>query len=442
MPDAKCIFVPTPKYLKEVNNAGDDVLSLHAASKQMFMPRYTMHGFNWHNQRGKEGLGLIRALRGLSTAHLPSMILPLMTTISHQMTREIASEEKINGVPHSAVYPMIQHIVAKLNSSIFFGHEASHDPVFLEAAVEYIEYVVRTAEVLRLLPNFLLPLVGKILSSRDKTQEKVFHVLYSIVEQRLEAKSMESTFHPNADRPNDCVQWIIDYTSPKTNPWSAERIVHEVMALWFGALHALSMSLTYATFDLCVHSEYVEPLRQELEGPEYLKFLETAQGLPLLDSFIKESARLTPFEAVSVRRRALKKFVFSDGTCVEKDDWTLTPLQAINHDEKIYPRAMEFNGFRFANVKSENGNAVVQPQGPSKFVDPSETWHFWGSGKVTCPGRFYSTVVIKLIMSHILLNYDIELADKEASRSWIWRTTRTPRADAKVVFRPRSKQTL
>lgn len=29
-------------------------------------------------------------------------------------------------------------------------------------------------------------------------------------------------------------------TSPKTNPWTPTRIVHELMAIWFGSVHALS----------------------------------------------------------------------------------------------------------------------------------------------------------------------------------------------------------
>ena len=38
---------------------------------------------------------------------------------------------------------------------------------------------------------------------------------------------------------NDCIQWIMD-TSPKANPWSAQRIVFELMAIWFGSVHAMS----------------------------------------------------------------------------------------------------------------------------------------------------------------------------------------------------------
>jgi hypothetical protein len=40
----------------------------------------------------------------------------------------------------------------------------------------------------------------------------------------------------------------------------------------------------------------VEPIRDELEN-QYSHFERVGQGLPLLDSFIKESARLTPVES-------------------------------------------------------------------------------------------------------------------------------------------------
>jgi hypothetical protein len=39
------------------------------------------------------------------------------------------------------------------------------------------------------------------MAKRYKSQEKVFSVLMAIVEQRLEAKSMESQSHPQAERP-------------------------------------------------------------------------------------------------------------------------------------------------------------------------------------------------------------------------------------------------
>ena len=57
-----------------------------------------------------------------------------------------------------------------------------------------------------------------------------------------------------------------------------------------------NQTLTFALYDICMHREYVAPLRDELSGPAFQGFERDGQGLPLMDSFLKESARLTPIE--------------------------------------------------------------------------------------------------------------------------------------------------
>jgi hypothetical protein len=44
------------------------------------------------------------------------------------------------------------------------------------------------------------------------------------------------------------MQWIMEqssrlrpWTAEVTAPWTAKRIVHELMALWFGAVHSMGM---------------------------------------------------------------------------------------------------------------------------------------------------------------------------------------------------------
>lgn len=210
------------------------------------------------------------------------------------------------------------------------------------------------------------------------------------------------------------------------------------MALWFGALHALSMSLTYAMFDICAQDQYVPALRAELEGPEYIHFMETAKGLPLLDSFMRESARLTPFEVVSARRQALRDLVLSDGTTIHKGDWTLSPQEAMSHDARIYPDPATFDGTRFLKPDAAKFTTLDgKKDDQTSFVAATDTWHFFGNGKIMCPGRFYSAVVMKLVLSHVLRNYDVELVDRSKGRSQMWRTTLYPRRDARAIFTPR-----
>ena len=51
------------------------------------------------------------------------------------------------------------------------------------------------------------------------------------------------------------------------------------------------------------------------------------------------------------------------------------------------------------------------------------------------PGRWYAALIIKLIVVHILENWDCELLDEHASRSMTWRSNCFPRADTVVSFR-------
>lgn len=91
--------------------------------------------------------------------------------------------------------------------------------------------------------------------------------------------------------------------------------MHELMALWFGSVHVVTTvskgiilrplhglltgdkTVCFAVHDLCLHSEYIELLRKELEGPQWEAFEKTGNGLPFLDSFLKESMRTTPVES-------------------------------------------------------------------------------------------------------------------------------------------------
>lgn len=56
-----------------------------------------MHGFNWFDRRGTEGVGFIKALRTLLTSHLPAIMPDLRAAISHRMEQEIIKFGPENG---------------------------------------------------------------------------------------------------------------------------------------------------------------------------------------------------------------------------------------------------------------------------------------------------------------------------------------------------------
>lgn len=58
----------------------------------------------------------------------------------------------------------------------------------------------------------------------------------------------------------------------------------------------LKQFLTYSLYDLCLHPEFVEPLRQEI-AEQSTNPIPSFDTMPLLDSFLKESSRLNSPES-------------------------------------------------------------------------------------------------------------------------------------------------
>ena len=61
-----------------------------------------MYGFEWKDQRGVEGIGFVRALRSLLTAHLPSLLPSLSASIVEGLESEVSLCKKRNGMSDEA----------------------------------------------------------------------------------------------------------------------------------------------------------------------------------------------------------------------------------------------------------------------------------------------------------------------------------------------------
>ena len=113
------------------------------------------------------------------------------------------------------------------------------------------------------------------------------------------------------------------------------------------------------------------------------------EKLPLLDSFLKESARLNPLDgskgicqfpgvhsdisAVSIPRKALSTSHLSDGTHVPQGAFVGVPQHAMMTDDNIYTSAKTFDAYRFVTKKD---GALVSK---SKLTHLSWDFPFWGA---------------------------------------------------------------
>lgn len=56
------------------------------------------------------------------------------------------------------------------------------------------------------------------------------------------------------------------------------------------------------------------------------------------------------------------------------------------------------------------------------------------------PGRFFSSLIIKLVLVHMLRGYECELRDPEKPRTYMWRTTMAPNKNLTMTLRSKEKK--
>jgi len=329
-------------------------------------------------------------------SHLPDLHVPLSEVIARTFSQQLLSQRKspsLSGSPEYTLLPIFQlakTVITSANALVFFGHHLSSNAEFLSAAQSYPGDVLATAELLRFTPRFMTPLLAPIFMRNHRASKTLVRYLTPLVEQRLSIKrhalergvrdknGIRKECHEDGGKACDIIQFFVDTTThthqkkSSSAPWSAEKIVQVILGIWFAAVHQPAISIVYALQDLLDHPEYLEPLRRDLSSisPYSAAGLER---LPLLDSFLRESSRLHPSDAISVRRKVLEPFTFSDGAHLRTGDVACVPSQAIMRDPNHYGAdSLAFDAFRFVNPDGEN---------VSRFTDASPTFPFWGLGK-------------------------------------------------------------
>lgn len=182
-------------------------------------------------------------------------------------------------------------------------------------------------------------------------------------------------------------------------------IVARMMVLNFVQSYTNLVTMTNLIYDLISLPEgdfedMISDLRAEInreisKGDAFSH--EFFQRLPLMDSLIRESIRYNPIGETGIERAVGKKggFTFSNGVHVPQGAILAAPIKAYQRDERVYP-----GGF--------NPRRSMADPGHPKMTDISPDFLNFGLGRGACPGRFFTSNLLKLTLTHLLLDYDFE----------------------------------
>lgn len=138
----------------------------------------------------------------------------------------------------------------------------------------------------------------------------------------------------------------------------------------------------------------------------------------LLDSVMRETLRYNPVNVRAFQRYVRKTVKLSDGTVLPKGSHIGTPMHNVHFDPDLHPDPLVYNPYRFYDIRT---GKVPDPLGYSdpkqhQFVSLNKEINTFGYGRHACPGRFFASNEMKLLLARILLDYDIKMPEGQTTR--------------------------
>jgi len=332
-------------------------------------------------------------------------------------------------------------IVSRAANRAFCGAELCRNSELLDHIGEYAHSMFIGVGVVGMLPFFLRPILAPIIVRPAKKHlEIVKKLAVPVIQRRLDQLRSGKPPVPTgdiSDNTNDALQWLIEECVKKNDPAELDpvRICRRIVRVNMVAIHTTSTTITNTLLDLYSsphRAEIVEGLREEVSrvlaaaGGTWTKA--AVNDLHRIDSTIKESMRKSGiFIAGMTRVIADTNGVdFGDGIHVPYGVRVATPNCAIHMDPQNYESPDTFDAFRFSRARESLATSTDAAAKTSNLialtsqaaVTTSDKFLSFGHGRGACPGRFFASQEMKLMLAHIVMTYDLRVAERPKNRDF------------------------
>jgi len=207
------------------------------------------------------------------------------------------------------------------------------------------------------------------------------------------------------DSGSNLLSWMMECAEgPEKEP---THLAHLEIVVSLASIHTSQMNAVHVIYDLAAHPEYVPELREEILAAARADggWNKTSYArLRKLDSLLKESQRLNPPSVLSYHRVMTQAHVLSDGTKLGKGCHIAMAVNAIQNDPDVTPDPATFDAFRYEKLRQRPGESHLH-----QFATTESNMLNFGHGKNACPGRFFASLEIKIIVVKLIMNYDFRL---------------------------------
>nr|VWO96344.1 Putative calcium-binding protein [Ganoderma boninense] len=332
------------------------------------------------------------------------------------------------------VWPVVQKVIARASNRVIVGLPQCELPGqnVPDVAINFTNDVFLSSFIINLFPDVLKPLIAKAVPMVGKNKAVLMPMVVPLLQERQ--RMLDTHGSDWEDKPRDMLQWLLEEAQAKGTPF--DNVVEKVLLVNFGAIHTSSGAFTHALYNLAAYTQYITPLREEVES------IVAAEGwskasigkMRKLDSFFKESMRLADGSFLNLFRKAVKDVTLSDGTRIPKGTLVAAAAVTAHRDDTRYTAPDVFDPFRFARLREGGSTEATKHQ----LVNTSVDFITFGHGRHACPGRFFAANELKTMMAYLLLNYDVKFAEEgKRPPNLRFGPANLPSHTAQVLFRKR-----
>lgn len=209
---------------------------------------------------------------------------------------------------------------------------------------------------------------------------------------------------------SNLLSWMMEIASEAEG--DAASLAHLEVVMSLASIHTSQMNAVHVLYDLVARPEYITPIRDEIrevskEDGAWMKWEKPSfTKLRKLDSFMRESQRFNPPTLLSMHRVMMQNHQFADGTVIPRNAHISMAVNAIQNDPEVTPEPETFDGLRYYKLRQQDCESHLH-----QFSTTQEKILNFGYGTNSCPGRFFASLEIKIILVRLIMDYDYKFPD-------------------------------
>jgi cytochrome P450 len=329
------------------------------------------------------------------------------------------------------VFNTMTGMVARISNRAILGTDLCRNKEYIHSIVHFAETLILYGSVLKLCFPVIRPVVYFVLVSVFGGKKQPLKFLVPYLRERFQERQKAD------EKPITLVEFLIR-AAPANEIADPALLALRIMNMNFGAIHTSSIFITQALFEIAaMPQDQVDGIRTEV-----LEAVESADGwnktslakFRKLDSLLKEVGRVYGLSMLGLNRIAMRDVHLPDGTLIPAGYQVSVDLRTVHFNPDVYPNPNQFDAFRFSKLRESEDSDIKH-----SFTTVGNDFLPFGVGRHACPGRFFASMEIKIMLALILVNYDVSFipGTTERPKNVFFTGGIVPDPKAQLVFKRR-----